>query len=71
MVFLALSSIDEKRVDKKKKKNRIHEKALRFVYNDKNSTLKELFTQDKSVTLHDRSIQVFVAKMFKVKEPFS
>ena len=69
MVFLALSSIDEKRVDKKKKKkrkkNRIHEKALRFVYNDKNSTLKELFTQDKSVTLHDRSIQVFVAKMFK------
>ena len=68
LAFLALSSIDEKRVDKK---NRIHENALRFVYNDKNSTLKELFTKDKSVTLYDRSIQVFVAKMFKVKEPFS
>ena len=52
-------------------KNRIHEKVLRFVYNDQNSTLKELFTKDKSVTLHDRSIQVYVAKMFKVKEPFS
>ena len=68
LTFLALSSIDEKRVDKK---NRIHENALRFVYNDKNSTLKELFTKDKSVTLHNRSIQVFVAEMFKVKETFS
>ena len=60
--------MDEKKVDKK---NRIHEKALRFVYNDKNSTLKELFTKEKSMTLHDRSMQVFVAEMFKVKEPFS
>ena len=30
-------------------KNRIHEKALRFVYNNKNSTLKELLTKEKSV----------------------
>ena len=29
-------------------KNRIHEKALRFVYNNKNSTLKELLTKEKS-----------------------
>ena len=56
---------------KKQIKNRIHEEELRFVYNDKNSTLKELFTKDKSVTLHDKSIQVFVAEMFKVKEPIS
>ena len=60
--------MDEKKVDKK---NRIHEKALKFVYNDKNSTLKELFTKEKSMTLHDRSMQVFVAEMFKVKERFS
>ena len=43
-------------------KNRLHEKALRFVYNDRSSTLKELLTKDKTVTLHDRSIQVFVTK---------
>ena len=61
--------MDENKVHKKK--NRIHEKALRLVYNDKNSILKELFTKDKSVTLHDRSIQIYVAEMFKVKEPFS
>ena len=60
--------MDEKEVDKK---NRFHEKAPRLVYNDKNYTLKELFTKEKSVTLHDRSMQVFVAEMFKVKEPFS
>ena len=82
----ALCKVQQKRTSKKlcinsqigycplawmKKSSRIHEKALRFVYNDKNSTLKELFTKDKSVTSHDRSIQVFVAEMFKVKEPFS
>ena len=51
-------------------KNGIDDKALRFVYNDRNSTLKELLTKDKSVTLHDRSIQIFVTEMFKVKETF-
>ena len=61
------SSMDEK----KQIKNRIHEKALRLFYNNKNSTLMELFTKDMSVTSHDRSIQVSVAEMFKVKEPFS
>ena len=45
--------------------------AFFIIKSDKNSILKELFTKDKSVILHDRSIQVFAAKMFKVKEPFS
>ena len=36
----------------------------------KSSTLKELITKDKSVTLHNRSIQVFVNEMFKVKKHF-
>ena len=49
---------------KTRQKNRIHEKALRFVYNGRNSTLKELLTKHKSVTLHDRSIQVVVTEMF-------
>ena len=34
---------------RKHEKNRIHAKALRFVYNNKNSTLKELLTKEKSV----------------------
>ena len=47
-------------------------RTIRFVYNDSSisSTLKELITQDKSVTLHNRSTQVFVNEMFKVKKAF-
>ena len=63
------SSMDEKKVENKiRKKNRIQEKVLRFVYNDRNSTLQELLTKGKSVTLLDRSIQISVTEMFKVKK---
>ena len=57
---------------KKVEKKGTHKKALRFVYNDSStsSTLKELITKDKSVTLYNRSIQVFVNEMFKVKKHF-
>ena len=63
-----LSPIRMKKVEKKG----IHKKALRFVYNDSSisSTLKELNTKDKSVTLYNRSIQVFGNEMFKVKKHF-
>ena len=44
---------------KKAEKNRIHEKALRFVYNDRISALKELLNIGRSVS-----------EMFKVKKPF-
>ena len=57
-------------IKKSRKINRIHEKVLRFVYNDRNFTVKELLTKDKFVTLHDRSTQVFVKEMFKVKNHF-
>ena len=47
--------------------NRIHERALRVVYNDKNATFDELLTKDNSVKVHDRNLQVLVTEMFKVK----
>ena len=47
--------------------NRIHERALRVVYNDENSTFDELLTKDNSVKVHDRNLQVLVTEMFKVK----
>ena len=62
------SSMNENKVDKKIEFMRKHWDLFTMT---KNSTLKELFTKDKSVTLHDKSIQVFVAEMFKVKEPIS
>ena len=58
--------------EKKVEKKGIHKKALRFVYNDSSisSTLKEAITKDKPVTLHNRTIQVFVNEMFKVRKHF-
>lgn len=47
--------------------NRIHERALRVVYNDDNATFQELLCKDNSVKIHDRNLQVLVTEMFKVK----
>ena len=47
--------------------NRIHERALRVVYNNNNATFEELLKKDNSVKIHDRNLQVLVTEMFKVK----
>ena len=46
--------------------NRIQERALRIVYNDRKSTFNELLTKDKSVTVHSRNLQILATEMFKV-----
>ena len=46
--------------------NRIHERALRIVYNDENSTFNELLKKDGSFTTHERNIQTLVIEVFKV-----
>jgi len=51
--------------------NKIHERALRIVYDDANSSFKELLTKDNSVTIHDRNLQVLVTEMFKIKKGIS
>ena len=40
--------------------NRIHERSLRVVYNDKKSTFEELLEKDKSITTHIRNLQILV-----------
>ena len=47
--------------------NRIHEKSLRVVYNDKKATLKELLDKGKAVSIHTKNFQILVTEMFKVK----
>ena len=47
--------------------NKLHERALRLVYNDKSSSFWELLERDKSVTIHERNIQVLLTEIFKVK----
>ena len=46
--------------------NRIHERSLRVVYNDKNATFKKLLDQDKVVSIHTRNLQMLVSEMFTV-----
>ena len=47
--------------------NKLHERALRLVYNDKSSSFRELLERDNSVTIHERNILVLLTEIFKVK----
>ena len=47
--------------------NKLHERALRLVYNDKSSSFRELLERDNSVTIHERNIPVLLTEIFKVK----
>ena len=47
--------------------NKLHERALRLVYNDKSSPCQELLERDNSVTIHGRNIQLLLIEIFKVK----
>ena len=46
--------------------NKIHERALRIVYDDKLSTFEDLLKRDKSVSIHIRNIQKLAIELFKV-----
>ena len=46
--------------------NKIHERALRIVYNNDNATFNELLKKDGSFTIHERNIQAMVIEVFKV-----
>ena len=45
--------------------NRLHERVLRIVYRDDNSTYNELLLKDGSVTIHHRNIQLLAIELFK------
>ena len=47
--------------------NRLHERALRVVYNNFDSSFEELLRRDNSTTLHQRNLQKLMTKIFKVK----
>ena len=51
--------------------NRLHERCLRIVYNDKTSSFEELLSKDGSVTIHTRNLQVLATEMFKVRKDMS
>ena len=51
--------------------NKLHERALRLVYNDHNSSFNELLNMDNSFTIHERNLQKLPTEMYKVKNNLS
>ena len=51
--------------------NKLHERALRIVYQDNASSFTELLEKYKSTTIHNRNIQLLATELFKVKNGLS
>ena len=51
--------------------NHVHEKALRIVYKEFNSSFQELLIEDNSLKNRHRNLQKLVTKIFKVKDGLS
>ena len=51
--------------------NHIHERTLRIVYKDFNSSFQDLLMEDNPLNIHLRKLQKFVTEIFKVKSGLS
>ena len=54
-----------------RKINRLHERCLRTIYNDKQSSFNELLEKDGSVSIHERNLQVLATEMYKISNGLS
>ena len=51
--------------------NKLHERALRIVYNRDELSFQELLELDNSVSIHHRNLQRLATEMFKIKNNLS
>ena len=51
--------------------NKIHERALKIVYNDHQCTFEELLERDNSFAIHERNLQKLAIEMFKMNNGLS
>ena len=51
--------------------NRLHERCLRIIYSDKQSSFEQLLEKDRSVSIHTRNLQYLATELYKVKEGLS
>ena len=56
---------------KNNKINRLHERCLRIIYNDKVSTFEQRLEKDSSVSMHIRNLRFLAVEMFKVVKGFA
>ena len=54
-----------------RKINRLHERCLRIIYNDKQSSFIKLLEKDNSVSIHQRNLQILAIEMFRVSNGLS
>ena len=48
--------------------NRLHERYLRIIYNDKRSSFNALLEKDGSVSIHERNIKILATEIFKISK---
>ena len=48
--------------------NRLHERCLRIIYNDKRSSFNSLLEKDGSVSIHEMNFKILATEMFKVSK---
>ena len=51
--------------------NKMHERALRIVYNDHQYTFEKLFERDNTLTFNERNLQKLAIEIFKVNNGLS
>ena len=51
--------------------NRLHERCLRIIYNDKHSNFEELLNKDSSVSIHHNNLHALAIEMYKVANSMS
>ena len=56
---------------KNRKINRLDERCLRVIYNDKQSSFEMLLEKDSSVSIYDRNNQCLASEMYKVSNGLS
>ena len=51
--------------------NRLHERCLRLIYNDKKTTFDDLLKKDGSVSIHYKNLRTLAIELFKVYKGYS
>ena len=47
--------------------NRLHERCLRIIHSDKQSSFEMLLEKDGSASLHNRNLQILATEMYKIR----